>query len=412
MRSWKKVLLTAACGAMAATTLTACGGGSGAGDDTTFTMWLYNSVDSSYYTDYAENPVVQYTTQNMTWGDENKKVSFEFWVPAAGSEMNNWQTMIGSGDYADVLSGMLADAPETMLENGIVMDLTDYVKKYMPNYLAFLDAHPDVKANAVDEIDGEEHYIGIRAANESKPYYFTGYEYRRDWIVKYGTNPTTGEAFTGGYTDPDDPDSWEDDVVFPSGGSDPIYISDWEWMFEIFEKAYADLGIEDTYCTSMYYPGFTWTGGLCSCFGGGAPVWYEDPDGKVQFGGDSDQMRAYLECLNTWYSKGWLDPDFYQRTSDAHYAIDDTNVRQGKVGMWLGVQGELGRRLDTGDDLTKGICVYGCAYPINDIYGDESCQNVIPDCISTPGCTGNVYYVSTAAEGKDIGALLSYFDYF
>lgn len=24
---------------------------------------------------------------------------------------NNWQTMIGSGDYADVLSGMLADAP-------------------------------------------------------------------------------------------------------------------------------------------------------------------------------------------------------------------------------------------------------------------------------------------------------------
>ena len=25
--------------------------------------------------------------------------------------------------------------------------------------------------------------------------------YRRDWIVKYGTNPVTGEAFTGGYTD-------------------------------------------------------------------------------------------------------------------------------------------------------------------------------------------------------------------
>lgn len=414
MRSWKKVLLTAACGAMAATTLAACGGGSGsgAGDDATFTMWLYNSVDSSYYTDYAENPVVQYTTQNMTWGDENKKVSFEFWVPAAGSEKDNWQTMIGSGDYADVLSGMIADAPKNMLENGIAMDLTDYVKKYMPNYLAFLDAHPDVKANAVDEIDGEEHYIGIRAANESRPFYFTGYEYRRDWIVKYGTNPTTGEAFTGGYTDPDDLDSWEDDVVFPSGGSDPIYISDWEWMFEIFEKAYTDLGIEDAYCTSMYYPGFTWAGGLCSCFGGGVPVWYEDPDGKVQFGGNSDQMRAYLECLNTWYSKGWLDPDFYQRTGDAHYAIDDTTVRQGKVGMWLGVQGELGGRLDIGDDLTKGICVYGCAYPINDIYGDESCQNVIPDCISTPGCTGNVYYVSTAAEGKDIGALLSYFDYF
>lgn len=82
MRSWKKVLLTAACGAMAATTLVACGGGSGsgAGDDATFTMWLYSSVDSSYYT-----------------------------------------------DYADVLSGMIADAPKNMLANGIAMDLTDYV---------------------------------------------------------------------------------------------------------------------------------------------------------------------------------------------------------------------------------------------------------------------------------------------
>lgn len=412
MKSWKKALLTAACGAMAATTLTACGGGSGASEDTTFSMWIYSGVDSSYYTDYSENPVVQYTTQNKTWGDNDAKISLEFWTPAAGSEADNWQTMIGSGDYADVLSGMIADSPKNMLENGIAMDLTDYVKKYMPNYLAYLDAHPDVKANAVDEIDGEEHYIGIRAGNESRPYYSFGYEYRRDWIVKYGTNPQTGEAFTGGYTDPDDVDSWEDDVVFPSGGSDPIYISDWEWMFEIFEKAYADLGIEDTYCTSMYYPGFTWSGGLCSSFGGGVPVWYKGADGKVEFGGDSDQMRTYLECLNTWYSKGWLDPDFYQRTSDSFYAIDDTNVRQGKIGMWFGVQGELGGRLDTGDDLTKGICVYGCAYPINDVYGDANCQNVDPNCVMTTSCTGVVYYVSTAAEGKNIGALLSYFDYF
>lgn len=411
MKSWKKALLTAACGAMAAATLTACGG-SGSDSDATFTMWLYNGVDSSYYTDYSENPVIQYTTQNMTWGDNDAKVGFEFWIPASGSESDNWQTMIGSGDYADVLSGVIGDAPKTMLDNGIVMDLTDYVKQYMPNYLAYLDSHPDVKANAVDLIDGEEHYIGIRAGNESRPYYAFGYEYRRDWIVKYGTNPVTGEAFTGGYTDPDDVDSWEDDVVFPSGGTDPVYISDWEWMFDIFEKAYADLGIDDTYCTSMYYPGFTWSGGLCSSFGGGVPVWYEDENGKVQFGGDSDQMRAYLECLNTWYSKGWLDPDFYQRTSDIFYAIDDTNVRQGKVGMWFGAQGELGGRLDTGDDLTKGICAYGCAYPINDVYGDESCQNVDPNCVMTTSCTGNIFYVSTAAEGKDIGALLSYFDYF
>jgi ABC-type glycerol-3-phosphate transport system substrate-binding protein len=410
MKSLRRMICTMACIVMTAA-MTACGSSS-TGDEETFSIWLYSGVDSSYYTDYSENPVISYTTQNMTWGDQEKKIGFEFWIPASGSEEDNWQTMMGSGDYADVLSGVIGDAPKTMLENGVVMDLTDYVKQYMPNYLSFLESHPDIKSNAVDIIDGEEHYIGIRSGCESRPYYSFGYEYRRDWIVKYGTNPVTGEAFTGGYTDPENVDSWEDDVVFPSGGSDPVYISDWEWMFEIFEKAYADLGIEDTYCTSMYYPGFTWAGGLCSCFGGGVPVWYEDENGTVQFGGDSDQMRAYLQCLNTWYSKGWLDPDFYQRTSDSFYAIDDTNVRQGKVGLWYGVQGELGGRLDMGDDLTEGICVYGCAFPINDVYGDESCQNVVPNCVLTTSCTGSIYYVSTAAEGKDIGALLSYFDYF
>ena len=94
MKSWKKVLLTAACGTMAATTLTACGGGSGASEDTTFSMWIYSGVDSSYYTDYSENPVIQYTTQNKTWGDNDAKISLEFWTPAAGSEADNWQTMI------------------------------------------------------------------------------------------------------------------------------------------------------------------------------------------------------------------------------------------------------------------------------------------------------------------------------
>lgn len=67
--------------------------------------------------------------------------------------------------------------------------------------------------------------------------------YRRDWIVKYGKHPQTGQAFTGGYTDPNDVDSWTDDVVFPSGGTDPVYISDWEWMFGSFTEAMAASGL-------------------------------------------------------------------------------------------------------------------------------------------------------------------------
>lgn len=376
-----------------------------------YSMWIYSGVDASYYTEYEENPALEYVFKK-DFGPDNKKISIDFWTPPMGSETDNYQTIIASGDYPNVLCGVISDPPKSMLENGIILDLTDYITEYMPNYMAFLDANPEVRANAVDLIDGEEHYLGIRGGNDALPFHSFGYQYRRDWIVKYGKNPETGEAFTGGYTDPEDADSWVDDVVFPSGGSEPVYISDWEWMFSIFDLAQEDLGITDSYSISMYYPGFTWSGGLCSSFGGGVPVWYADDNNQVQFGGDSAQMRSYLQCLNTWYEKGWLDNDFFQRTSDIFYAIDDTSVRQGKVGMWFGVTGQLGGRMDVGDELTSGICVYGSAFPINDVYGEESTKFVEPNCVMTSSLTGTLYYITSKTDAKDLPTLLSFFDYF
>ena len=358
----KKLLSLTLCGVMAAGLLSGCGGG-GASSDTSFTMWIYQGADASYYTDYADNPVVQYLT-SQTWGEEDKKIDLEFWVPAAGTAADSYSTMMGSGDYPDILDMSISDSPKILYEQGIILDLTPYVEEYMPNYTAYLEAHPEMKSWALTNIDGEEKYLHVMSFNEDYGYTYCGYQYRRDWIVKYGTNPVTGAAFTGGYTDPSDPDSWEDDVVFPSGGTDPVYISDWEWMFEIFEKAYAD------------------------------------------------SARAYLECLNNWYEKGWLDPDFNERTSDMFYAIDDTSVRQGKVGMWCGMQAELGGRLDQGDEYTDGIYVAGCALPMNDIYGTDACKNVAPDCIMTgTALNGTGYAITSAAEDKDIATLLTMIDY-
>lgn len=408
----KKVLCLglAAVTALSAMLLTGCGGG-GASSDTSYTMWIYQGADASYYADYADNPVFQYLS-SKTWGEEEKKIDIEFWVPAAGTATDSYSTMMGSGSYPDILDCSISDSPIIMYQEGIILDLTEYVKEYMPNYLKYLEAHPELKSYAVSNVDGEDKYLTVMGVAEDYAYTYCGYCYRRDWIVKYGTNPQTGAKFTGGYTDENDPDSWEDDVVFPSGGTDPVYISDWEWMFEIFEKAYADLGIDDTYCISVYYPGFTWTGDLVSSFGGGNFNFYEDKDGKVQYGGSSEHARAYLQCMNTWYENGWLDQSFNERTSDMFYSIDNTAVRQGKVGMWCGMQAELGGRLDSGDEYTDGIFVAGCALPINDIYGDESCKNVEPDCIMTGrGLNGTSYALTSAIEGKDIPTLLTMMDY-
>lgn len=427
MKGAKRVILGLAGLGMAAA-LGGCGILRGAGntatdlnpeDDTYYTMWIHSGPGSSYYTEYEDNPAVKYA-ETMTWGEEGKSIFIDFVIPPANKEPDDLQNMYINGNLTHVLDGVICDSADIMYANNRIIDLTEYVNQYMPNYKKVLDTVEDVRKSAVFNIDGEEKILGIVTVNESYKDVNFGYEYRRDWIVKYGSNPQTGAAFSGGYTDESDPDSWEDDVVFPSGGSDPVYISDWEWMFGIFETAMEDMGIDDGYCISMYYPGYMWSGGLCSSFGGGTPMFYVNDQGQACFGGVSDSFRTYLECLSAWYEKGWLDKTFDQKTSDAHYAIDSAKIHQGKIGIWYGQQSTLGNRIYNQNDppqtpLAEGIFVAGAPMPINDIYGPEECRNVIPDCTAAGvGMQGSPVYITTKAveDGKDIAALCAFFDYF
>ena len=289
------------------------------------------------------------------------------------------------------------------------MDLTDLVKEYMPHYLAFLDAHPAMKEYACTYVDGEEKFLKIVSFNDRQPPIYWGHMYRRDWIVKYGANPVTGEAFSGGY---DGNNIWTDNVVFPSGGTDPVYISDWEWMFRIFQTVYADLGLTDSYCYTIPYNGYLQTGELTASFGGGASgYWFRSKENQAVFGPVTDEFRAYLECMSSWYRNGWLDPHFDERTNDMFYMIDSSTVYQGKIGMFYGLQGMLDRRLDNGDALTSGICVFGCATPINDLYGPEETRFKEPYSSYTTSMASTEFVISVSAKDKDLGALLSMIDY-
>lgn len=396
------------------------------GDENTYTVWLYTAQDTAYYSTYEENPVLNYLLQREYAGS---KIKLEFQVPAAGQAQNNYQTMLSGGDYPNLLQSSVADPAPVMYDNGYILDITDYVKEYMPNYYNLIQTTPELKEKVVFNIDGKEMILSINTLSDQSAYVdFGGMCYRRDWIVKYGTNPSTGEPFAGGYNS-DDVDDWTDNVVFPSwydaekkeaaleidpewDGTEPFFISDWEWMFEIFTKAQKDLGITDGYSVSMYYPGYTWAGGLCSCFGEGGIIWYADTDNQVQFGGSSESTRAYFTCLNTWYNNGWLDENFNERISDAFYQIDAAAVRQGKVGMWCGVKGDLGGRIDMNDGgHTEGIFVSGCSYPVNDVYGTDACKYIAPRVMNLDtSVVSTGFYVMTGADEKDLGPLFAFLD--
>lgn len=418
----KKLLKAASLAGVAVGLLTGCGSGAvEIPEERQFTYWIGTGENSAYYSDYRQNPVIDYLLSKPVMQDEAGKdvyIDFSFFIPPTGSARDNCNTMISTGDYTDIMDLSYYSGTVTELyQNGIAMDLTPYVEQYMPNYLSFLEENPELALTATNIVDGERKYLQLyRYSDSSEVYQWMGFEYRRDWIVKYGKNPVTGEGFSGTYTAQNEDgswntDSWEDDVVFPSGGKDPVYISDWEWMFEIFETAMEQEGIADGYCMSLYYPGYVETGELVSSFGGGTVNWFKNREGEIEFGATGDDFRTYVQCMNSWYAKGWIDTAFTEHASDMFYRIDDTSVRQGKVGLWLGMISQLMNNMDQGDGgYTDGIIVYACAAPVNDVYGTEAQQNKDPYCLYQTGREGAAVMVSTKAQDKDLGALFTFLD--
>jgi maltose-binding protein MalE len=413
--------VVASCGATSSEAASgSAAGSSGTAAEKTeeFSYWLGTGEDA-YYNDYADNPAIRYMTKFKKWGvDKNVNISLKYQIPATGSQLSSINTMIGSGDYTDIIDaayykqiGTIGD----LYKDGVILDLTDYVKKYMPNYLTWIDKHPAYKKFSTTNINGETKYLEIYDANDSQDQW-GGFCYRRDWLVKYGKNPTTNAAFTGGY---DANKVWTDDVIFPSGGSDPTTFSDWEWMAGIFKTALTGEGITDGYAMSLGAGGYYGTGDLMSSFGTNFS-WFLDNDGKtLKYGANSEGFREYVKLMADWYAKGYINTKFADYSSDMFYKIDTNHVRQGKVGMWYGTAGELndnddiseGKENNATNGYTNGICVFGARQPINDKYGTAATQNITPFNFYKIGLTSSSIVLSKTAKDKDIPALLSFFDY-
>ncbi len=381
---------------------------------TDFTFLTSVAENSYFYEEYEDNEVVQYWL-NRDWEVDGNpyRVSIDFSALPAGSEKDVMSTLIATGEYQDVISMTYSsDTATALYEEGVVLDLTDLVAQYMPNYSKWMEEHPEYAARMRNNVDGADRIIQLFSVGDAPEAPFSGYLYRRDWLVKYGKNPETGKAFTGGWQD-DERLEWEDDVVFPSGNTDPVYISDWEWMFDIFQEAIKGEGItEDGYAFQLYYAGDNTVGGLTSSFTGGNSYYYLDADGKCQYGFTGDGYRAYIECMREWYSRGYTNQNFEENTDSAlFWKVDDTATFSGKVGLWYGTSGCYGNTLAVDTDVARDMCAYGAPYPINDVYGDASCQGHNPCCFLGGNTLTEAFCVTDKAADKNLPALLTALDY-
>ena len=419
---FKKSLALGLVGAMgAATILSGCGssGGSASGDDaTSFTMLTLNSVDSVYYLDFDDNPMAQWWLAHEWDADgdgEGTKITIDFNMPPAGGESDYVNTIMATGEYPDVMGTSFGSMSISELyDQGIIIDLTDLVPEYMPNLQKYFDEHPTLYAQITTPVDGEMKLLTLPDAKDTAADAWGSYCYRRDWIAKYGTNPETGEAFTYEWTTDEDGNRiMTDDIVFPSGETDPYYISDWEWMFDIFAKAIEAEGISEGYCVQLTSGGYSGTGDMDGGFGGTMGyVWYIDDDGIVQCGMNNDSARAYVECVTNWYANGWVNKDFEENVGELWFSCDSDHVYTGQVGLWYGLVSQYGNTMESDSaEYTKDIYVAAAPQPINDIYGTDACKNHEPMCFYEQSLIGNGMVITNKTDGKDLASLLTALDF-
>ncbi len=376
-----------------------------------YSVMIDKNENSYFYENYSDNPIYKYWS-SMEWdpdGDGSRKqISITFTAPTEGAEKDYVNTIMATQEYPDMMAMNYATTTASALvEEGVALDITDAVEKYMPNYMKWLDENPEYARMITQNVDGKRHIYQLYCVGDMPQKLWCGWEYRRDWLVKYGKNPKTGEAFTGAW----EGEEWVDDVVFPSGNTDPIYISDWEWMLPILQEALEKEGITDGYAMQICSPGYYQTGELVTGFNTSG-AYYLNKDGECVYGPTEENFRAYLECMHHWYEEGWIDPFFEEHVEDRlFWKVDTPTVFSGKVGCFFGMNSQTGKGMEGAGDYTDGIVIFGASQPINDVYGDKDAQGADPATYFSNSVISQSFIITNKAADKDLGPLLTALDY-
>ena len=153
----------------------------------TYKIWLANSEDSSYYSDYNENVALKYLNTLKFKGRDGKlhHVHIEVETGITGEQEKFFNTMTATGgwkeyDYIDY--SFSSYSVTELYEAGIALDLTDYMEEWLPNYMNWLQANPDYARTAANIVNGERRYLTLYSYHDDVENW-GGFVYRRDWVL-------------------------------------------------------------------------------------------------------------------------------------------------------------------------------------------------------------------------------------
>ena len=254
----------------------------------TLTYWVKES--ESITTPIKELPVWQ---ELMT----ETGIEIEFINISNSSEKEQFDTMIASGNYPDIIESKIAHVGDLYNKN-IIMDLTDIMPEYSPNYYNYLCENPDI----MKQVKSDDGKLLLYAFLRPNPIAqtTTGPIIRKDWLDKVNL-------------------------------AVPETIEDWENMLNAFKN---ELNAEIPLGTRTDLSTVTFLASAWNIYLG----FYHD-DNIVKYGYLEDNFVEYLQTMVKWYENGLLDKNFTTATKSLH----DENMLSDKIGATFGaLSGQFG----------------------------------------------------------------------
>lgn len=209
-------------------------------------------------------------------------VELEFVHPTTGGEADQFNLMIGSGKYPDIIVWEFSTAAmglSELIDSGILIDMDGLIRQYAPNYLKVLERDPSYPKEVRSD---EGKYQAFYTFNVSIPL-SSGPVFREDLLAKYNLElPETVDEWTNVMTTLKEKDP---NVSYPLTAS-KSYVGE-VWFRELLPA----------YNTRTEF-----------CLG---------DNGQVVYGPATENFKAYLAKLAEWYKAGLIDPEFMSNDNKA-----------------------------------------------------------------------------------------------
>ena len=261
----------------------------------TLTLWM------SYTNQYIDDVNDLLTIQEL---ETRTNVHVDFITAGSTEASEKFGLMMASGNYPDILVG--ADSYyigglEKGVEDGILLDLTDLTKEYMPNYLELINSSPEASKTCRTDSGKIVSIYSLSADGTS----------------------IGGQMFWGGLLIRKD---WLDDL----GLQVPETIDEWHTVLTAFKEekgAVAPLSIGSN--GTMNFGAFTSAYHVM-------PDFYLDGD-TVKFGPAEPGYKEFVKLFRDWYAEGLIDPDF--TVNDARIITSNEAFGTGKTGTGASLWG-------------------------------------------------------------------------